>query len=115
MGYDLHITRAEDWLDSANAPITDAEWMAYAASDAELRVEGSYRTSSPGGTIEHPIFGWTCDKTGRKGALWHEDSHVAAKNPDPEFIKKMYRIATGLNARLQGDDGEIYGPDGEPV
>jgi hypothetical protein len=29
MGYELHITRAMDWLDSASSPISQQEWEAF--------------------------------------------------------------------------------------
>ena len=33
---------------------------------------------------------------------------IFTKNPDPSTIEKMISIAKKLNARVQGDDGEIY-------
>ncbi len=40
MGYDLHITRAENWLDSEAMPISLDEWSAYVAADPEMRMDG---------------------------------------------------------------------------
>jgi hypothetical protein len=36
-------------------------------------------------------------------------------NPDAHTVRRMVKIADDLAARLQGDDGEFYGPDGEPL
>ena len=36
MGYDYHITRADDWADNADAQITPNEWLALVNDDPEL-------------------------------------------------------------------------------
>ena len=36
-------------------------------------------------------------------------------NPDTHTIRRMVVIADDLGSRLQGDDGEFYGADGEPL
>ena len=62
---------------------------------------------------------WTgYSKPGQDGnqawfGLW--GGNVVVKNPDPEIRRKMYAIALWLAAKVQGDDGEIYGPDGHPL
>ena len=38
MGVELHITRAEFWASNENSQISADEWLAYVASDAELRL-----------------------------------------------------------------------------
>ena len=42
--------------------------------------------------------------------LWGD---IETKNPDAPVIQKMILIAESLNARVQGDDGEVYLPDGK--
>ena len=39
MGYDLHITRADDWTESETFPIGLEEWLDYVASDAEMHLD----------------------------------------------------------------------------
>lgn len=46
--------------------------------------------------------------------LWFA-GRVDAKNPDEEFRRKLHAIAIALRAEVQGDEGEVYGPDGEPL
>jgi hypothetical protein len=41
--------------------------------------------------------------------------NVVVKNPDSEILRKMYVIAQSLFAKVQGDEGETYGPDGNLV
>jgi hypothetical protein len=53
MSYDVHITRAEEWSENKRTPITLEEWVAYAKSDPELRVDViDGRTESPCQTVE---------------------------------------------------------------
>ena len=40
---------------------------------------------------------------------------TTAKNPDQHVLRRMAQIADDLGARLQGDDGEFYGLEGEPL
>jgi hypothetical protein len=40
VGYDVHITRAGESSDSEATPITLDEWLAYVASDPEMRLDG---------------------------------------------------------------------------
>jgi hypothetical protein len=39
MGYDIHIVRAESWLDAEENPITLPEWLKYVKSDPEMRLD----------------------------------------------------------------------------
>jgi hypothetical protein len=114
MGYDLHITRQTfSWADDdPEKKIALEEWLDYVKSDPELEFNPtaySYRQSDsdelafPSGFAEwinHPL----------KERPWfdYEDGYIETKNPDEETIMKMKRIAIALNAKVQGDDGEVY-------
>lgn len=41
------------------------------------------------------------------------DGNIKVKNPDDEIIKKMYQISVTLNAKVQGEECEVYGADGQ--
>src|ERR1051325_3606466 len=52
MGYDVHITRAQDWTESAAHPITFDEWKAYIRSDREMRLDNrAQATTTSGETV----------------------------------------------------------------
>jgi len=51
MGYDVHITRAEDWQEGEAKPITLDEWLAYVNSDPEMRLEGVAEIDAAGGGL----------------------------------------------------------------
>lgn len=121
MGYDVHITRAEEWFDSEQMPITLDEWLACVRDDPELRLEGAARASIAGGQmLEMELPGlavWTAwsqhVELDALVYLWHSDGCVDCRGIDREVTAKLYRIAQNLGARVVGDDGEEYGPDGE--
>jgi hypothetical protein len=98
MGYDLHITRREHWSDEG-AAISAEEWLEYVRSDPELQITGE----------NGPFFAdWSgCSKNPEPWLDWL-DGDVFTKNPDRALVEKMLSIAQKLNARVQGDDGELY-------
>jgi hypothetical protein len=123
MGYDVHITRADEWFDGELAPITLDEWIAIVRSDPELRPEPAASASLPGGdSLEVALPGlvvWTgWSQHGRSEAviyLWHSRGCITSRPMDDQVLAKLHRIAQRLRARLVGDDGEEYGPDGRPL
>ncbi len=58
---------------------------------------------------------WTAHPQGEERALHYYDGTVTTGNPDQHVLRRMAQIAYDLGARLQGDDGEFYGPEGEPL
>lgn len=123
MGYDVHITRADDWTESASVPISLEDWLAVVDRDPELRLE---RTASAT-TAEREIVsfespglsvwtGWSRHGAGGSFAwIDHSDGEIVVKNPDEEVLRKMHQIARALGARVQGDDGEEYDATGRAV
>ena len=99
MGYDLHITRAEDWANNTGHTITADEWLKIVAEDSELRLAG----------YNGPYFAlWTGPSKYPDPWLDWMDGNIYSKNPDKASVQKMLQIAAQLRARVQGDDGEIY-------
>jgi hypothetical protein len=121
MGYDVHITRREDWAD-AGQDISLDEWLAVVAADPELRLDGYAESPIAGGRgvfrTERPgIAVWTAWSRHREGdtMAWidHGSGNVSATNPDAEIRRKMWALAQRLAAKVQGDDGETYDETGE--
>ena len=99
MGYDLHITRADDWSRNEGHEISAEEWHDLVELDTELRFA---RYNGPHFAI------WNAHPDGAEVWLdWH-DGNVTAKNPDEALLGKLLEIARKLNAKVQGDDGETY-------
>ena len=117
MGYNLHITRKEDWSDEDDSnEIKLTEWTDYIRSDNEMRLEGkASATTDNGDEVTYHNNGlaiWTSySKNGfDDNYAWFDlrGGNVTVKNPDNEIINKMIDIAGRLNAKVQGDDGETY-------
>lgn len=98
MGYDLHITRREQWSDKGN-DISSEEWLAVIAGDPELHPTTEcgpfFVVWSGPSSLAHPWLDWS-------------DGQVFTKNPDESLIDKMVEVARKLRAEVQGDDGEVY-------
>src|SRR5688572_10537635 len=103
MGYSLYITRREHWHDDSGPEIALAEWQQVVESDASLSWEpelGDHVATWSGiASPEPPWLAW-------------DNGILESKYPDADFIRKMVSLAVLLNARVVGDDGELYGPDG---
>jgi hypothetical protein len=108
MGYDLHITRRDHWSDTSGPMISENEWRDLITADPELSQDTETRCSMSDG--EYVFAAWN----GRAGALGHYAGEITATNPDQPLSAKMFQIARKLGAKVQGDDGEIYGEDGTP-
>jgi hypothetical protein len=123
MGYDIHITRRENWFDEDGPNISQDEWSALVAADREMRLDGYAEASISNGSVlrtEDPgIAVWTAySKHGVDGNMaWFclINGNVVVKNPDEEMLRKFWSLAQQLQAKVQGDEGETYGPDGMAV
>jgi hypothetical protein len=100
VGYEFHITRAENWVESDQRPITAEEWLAVVAADPELRIDEE----------NGPYFAVWSGPCSYEGGGWFDwsDGCISTKNPDRAILGKMLRLATQLGAVVQGDDGEVY-------
>lgn len=108
MGYDAHLTRADNWLDSALTPIGLDEWVeAGRASDALVELsEIEYPTGVP-------VFLLGDDPVSSPALYWR-DGEVVVRGADLEHLPSLVTVAEAIEARVVGDDGEVYG-DSSPV
>jgi len=120
MGYDFHITRKSEWFDEEGDEITLDEWREFVNSSPDMRLDGFAEAKTPGGTLRVESEGlsvWTGysghEKDGNMAWFDYFKGNIKVKNPDDEIIKKMYQIAQALNAKVQGEECEVYGEDGQ--
>jgi len=100
MGWEVHLTRAEDWSQSDERPIAADEWLAVVEGDPELRID---RANGPyfavwSGPCSYPEGGWF-DWT---------DGCITTKHPDRAILGKLLQLGEKLGGVVQGDDGEVY-------
>ncbi|MES9948589.1 MAG: hypothetical protein ABW118_06515 [Candidatus Thiodiazotropha sp.] len=120
MGYDLHITRKAEWFEEEGDEITLDEWCDFVNSSADMRLDGYAEAETPDGVLRIESEGlsvWTGysgnEKDGNMAWFDYFEGNIKVKNPDSEIIKKMYQIAQSLNAKVQGEECEVYGEDGQ--
>jgi hypothetical protein len=104
MGYDLHITRKEFSASVDGPAISPEEWLAVVADDPELTI----RVLNNSNGLSNPYF---ADWSGSgKYPCWldYSNGNLYTKNPTNEMIDKMVQIAKRLDAKVQGDEGEVY-------
>ena len=99
MGYELHITRADNWAENQDDDIGAEEWLRLIEMDEELSLN----------TDNGPYFAMWSGHS-RYGEPWFDwsDGNIHAKYPDKFMLGKMLEIADKLGAKVQGDDGETY-------
>lgn len=121
MGYDVHITRRQDWSDKTGPGISLAEWIALVEADPEMRLDGYAEAELDHGRVlrveSEGVSVWTAYSGHHKGTtVWFDfrQGNIVVKNPDLEVLKKMSSLAQILSARVQGDDGEFYDAAGNP-
>ena len=115
MGYELHITRRDHWADTETPDIPLDEWLAYVNRDKELELTNGNDVKFGSETAFENRPGyceWNAHPLQNEPharpwfAYWK--GTIGTKNPDTVTIRKMMQMASALNAKVQGDDGEIY-------
>jgi hypothetical protein len=122
MGYDVHITRKRRWSDENGPEIPLDEWVAVVRADGDMRLDGYAETRVRDGRIlrieNEGLSVWTAySRHSENGMAWFSFHHgnVVVKNPDPEILQKMWSLAQGLSAKVQGDEGEVYDASGNQM
>jgi hypothetical protein len=104
MPYQLHITRASDWVNSNELPITISEWLKLVRTDSELVQDSRYGSH---------FVRWLGSTDRARWLEWSE-GRINTAYPDGALLKKLVAIAERLGAKVQGDGGEVYSGE-EPV
>lgn len=124
MGYEVHIARNEEWWDEdVGGGISPDEWNTFVASDETMRLDNVAEANMPDGNVlryaNQGLAVWlnysAHDESGNKAWFDFRDGCISVKNPDQEILRKMHQIASQLDAKVLGDEGEEYGADGEPI
>lgn len=117
MSYDLHITR-RNWWTQDGKDIGFEEWRAYVATDPELSLDGVAVARAPNGDeirIERAGLTRWAPHGETEGWFDHDRGVVTVASPEAAQFAKAWTIAQHFNARIQGDEGEFYDPDFNPI
>jgi hypothetical protein len=120
MRYAFYITRAQHWSFEARErhPISEAEWSAYAQTDAELHPLLSLpyfdaRTGQEVGQVPvaktwewigHPRAG---SKSVTRQSFEYNRGGIIVRAPDSELLRKAVAVARAFGARVIGDDDQV--------
>jgi prepilin-type processing-associated H-X9-DG protein len=123
MGYDVGITRKENWWDENGPEIHLNEWIDVVAADRDMRLDGYAEAQVGDGKILRTenagLSVWTAySRHGEGGNMaWFDfrRGSIVVKNPDAEILQKMWSLAQTLSAKVQGDEGEFYDASGRQV
>jgi hypothetical protein len=110
MPYELHITRADDWLESRTSPIPVEEWQALVDHHPDLHSQDHVVAINPmtQEELKVPLANGAClDVNGGPLYFSCRDGRVSVGAID-ELIPQVKNIADQLGARLFGDEGEEY-------
>lgn len=119
MGYNLHITRKENWFEeNPEKEISFDEWKAVCLNDGELKSEPDEIIRFPDRPPERDAYLVVSHsyKFGPAGEvtvslLYYTGSEIACKGPLDETLRKMITLTGQLKARVVGDDWEVYSLD----
>lgn len=117
MGYDLHISRNDEWWDEEiGGGISFADWSSLVDADDTMRMDGFAEVNLPDGStlrIENEgLAVWTEYAGNEDGGnqAWFDfrEGAVVVKNPDQDILAKMLEVAGKLDAKVVGEEGEEY-------
>ncbi len=95
MAYTIHITKKENWWDD-EPKISQKEWERLKNDGILKPVEGTDDFSSLHAIKDNLTF-------------WFFKGNINCNPPDDASVQTIKEVASSiLNAKVQGDDGEIY-------
>ena len=105
MGYEVYITRADYSWDALETPISEDEWISVAIESNEIMIsKNDYYSCAASGKI----YPWVITSLPNKPFLWFMDGAIHSVHPDKETIIKMVSLAKTLDAKVIGEEGEVY-------
>jgi len=112
VSYELHITRAGEWTDAGQHPITLAEWERFAEAHPKLTPDGTVGWTDIGTQAVYSFTGMD----GNEAFLSWRGHHVEVWGRlQDQAVADLATLAAQLHARLVGDDEEEYLPDGSCI
>jgi fructose-1-phosphate kinase PfkB-like protein len=105
MSYSLHITKKTNFTD--NSPeITTEEWEEVINGDTSLCINKDNYIVMNGKKI--PVVTWKNAYTNDTLAMYLYEGNIEIDHSREHHISKLKEIANKLNAKVQGDDLEVY-------
>lgn len=116
MGYNLYVTRKDEWFDEHGPEIGMDEWVALVNGDPLMEMRSEAVAELEGGAqlvARDPTMAvWLDNASEVRMWFYLFEGNVVGKNPQPAALAKMHAISEVLDARLLGDEGEMYNASG---
>ncbi len=98
-GYEVHITHKENWFDENTICINKDDWQSYLENNSVIQDDSN-----------NGIGNYLVHINNNEYSMWfdYNNCDLQTKNPNAELLGKFIEIAKALNAKVQGDDGEVY-------
>lgn len=109
MGYNIHITKANNYWESDKNPIAKEEILDLVEKNPKFKLKDGMTAHNPltGEKICFPGKFIVCEKDGEEVCMQYTDKKIIGGH-FPEEIDVLKEIAEFLNAKVQGDEGEFY-------
>ena len=111
MGYDLHITKKKNWFDKEGELVSEKEWENAVSNDPEMKMSKTAEVKTKDGKTtvrysNHLLAEWKDNDN----IFWfdYRNGEICVKDPSKKAIEKMKELAKKMEARVQGDECEIY-------
>ncbi|MHA6531430.1 hypothetical protein [Paenibacillus sp. BAC0078] len=108
MSYDVHITRADHWINSESKPISLAEAKVYFAATTGFEYTNELSHQTPFGTMTIGGEFFICSDGDKKIPFRYHEGRITVSGADDFAIGRMKKVAQALAAVVQGDEGELY-------
>ncbi|WP_238649644.1 hypothetical protein [Paenibacillus piscarius] len=108
MSYDIHITRADHWTESTEIPISLDELKAIFSAKNDFEYSNTFAIPGP---FQMSINGdfFICKVDNVMVPFRYSNGRLTVSEAgEGNVIDKMKEIAAELNAKVQGDEGELY-------
>lgn len=114
MGYDIHITIGDSWVDEEDPLTLENVRQILPMLSSQFRIDesGVITTSTPQGQTLSGDFGPYLEYTDEEGqktyVVFQEDSCPTFKSQNYRQLLALCDVAEALGAKLLGDEDEIY-------
>ena len=114
MAYDIHITRRNNWFDKEGPVISEEEWKKVVEEDSELKLTDYAESSLKNKPFEivrlkKHLMGLLSDPITKKDFYFvYSPEKITVSDAEENVVEKMKQVAQKLDAKVQGDEGELY-------
>ncbi len=116
MGYNLYVTRKNQWHDEHGEEIQIEDWIAVVKNDPEMEMRSEAHADLGNGQVlvasDPTMAVWLGEDGAERMWFYLSEGNAVGKSPRPDGLAKMHSFSLLLAARLIGEEGETYDAEG---